>query len=162
MPAPRDQRHRSDREQDPAQRPEGTRWPEDVSGLAGERGAPGEWYHEQCQRQREVTAPAERPQPRRRAGHPCGVGGVPAAHLVSSVTSRLTRRIARPPAPRLHVVRTRGRLSTPADVGRKPLLARRHLRDDRPPWHTGRLNELRHTSRREWIMIEARGLTKRY
>src|SRR6516164_878529 len=36
--------------------------------------------------------------------------------------------------PRLHVVRTRGRFSTFADVGRKPLLARRHLRADRQAW----------------------------
>src|SRR6516165_74422 len=38
--------------------------------------------------------------------------------------------------PRLHVVRTRGRFSTFADVARKPLLARRHLRADRQAWQS--------------------------
>ena len=56
--------------------------------------APGELYHEHHQRQREVPAPAERPQPRRRAGHRAARAVCRVFHVGSSVTSRLTRRIA--------------------------------------------------------------------
>jgi len=49
MPAPRDQRHRAGREQDPAQRSEGMRRIKDVHTPVGDRG-PGELHREHHQR----------------------------------------------------------------------------------------------------------------
>jgi hypothetical protein len=134
MPAPRNQGHRADHEQHPVHRPEGVRRTEQVlPRTSGDRG-PSELHREQHKRQREIPAQAQRPQPHRRAGRPSGDGSVRVSHLSSSVTTGPGRRVARVAHPRLHVLRICCRLATSADVGRKPMLARRHLRGDRPPW----------------------------